>query len=191
MQTLNAPVLVLNKSWVAVGTTTVRNGLCAIARGAAVGLCPESYQLYDWERWVDSDTPPLVARHVHSPSMSIPAPEVIILTNYDRLYAKAPAFSYRGLYARDGFKCQYCLKRMSARDLTVDHVVPRAKGGKTSWENCVASCLPCNQSKADRTPREAGLKLRKRPKQPRWNPTMMIPDSAYPESWEAVLGQNS
>lgn len=187
MQVLDTPVLVLNKSWVVIGTTTVRDALTAIARGAADGLCTDSYQLHDWESWT-SGTPTSAKTYIKTTSSDVPAPEIVVLTNYDRLYARPPVFTHRSLYARDGYNCQYCLKKYSASSLTVDHVLPRSRGGPTSWENCVACCLKCNQRKADRTPREAGLKLIKKPEQPRWNPVMHVRESARPESWSSIMG---
>jgi 5-methylcytosine-specific restriction endonuclease McrA len=66
--------------------------------------------------------------------------------------------------------CQYCGCRPRSEELTIDHVVPRSQGGKSTWENCVLACVKCNHSKADRTPERAGMKLRTPAKHPSWNP---------------------
>lgn len=93
-------------------------------------------------------------------------------------------FSRINVAMRDDFSCQYCRRKLPLRKLTYDHVVPRSRGGKTRWQNIVMACYPCNEKKAARTPREAGMKLRKAPVKPTWLPVvgfrieraMSIPD---------------
>lgn len=189
MRNLNSPVLILNKSWTAVGTATVRDSLVAMIRGAAAGFCVETYRLFDWEMWVNPEDPPKVSGFVRSTSTNIPAPEVVILTRYDKLRARQSAFDNHGLFIRDGYCCAYCGKKFTYENLTVDHVLPRSRGGGTTWENCVAACVPCNQRKADRTPKEARLALKTRPFQPRWNPVMHISPARMPESWRMLLSR--
>ncbi len=92
---------------------------------------------------------------IHSPSFEMRLPSVVSLKQYvpqDR----PPAFTRFNLFLRDGFSCQYC---GDLEDLTFDHVIPRSKGGRTTWENIVTACAPCNLSKGGRTPREAGMHL--------------------------------
>ena len=79
-------------------------------------------------------------------------------------------FSRHNIYMRDDNTCQYCGRRLPRAELNLDHVVPRSHGGGTSWENVVCSCIPCNLRKANRTPEQAGMELRKRPVRPKWNP---------------------
>ncbi len=88
-------------------------------------------------------------------------PEVVALQHFDRLPLAAVAFSRRNVAKRDHFTCQYCGSQPGVEDLTIDHVLPRAQGGTSSWTNCVAACAPCNARKADRTPEQAGMRLRK------------------------------
>jgi 5-methylcytosine-specific restriction endonuclease McrA len=83
--------------------------------------------------------------------------------------------------------CQYCGTGLPGSKLQVEHVLPRSKGGATTWENCVAACDDCNSRKADRTPREAGMKLRKKPTVPRWKPGLQIPQGAVRAAWEPFL----
>ena len=82
-------------------------------------------------------------------------PEVITLTGYDRLPTRAVTFSRRNIFKRDRFQCQYCGVNPGGEELTIDHVVPRAQGGVSSWTNCVLACIDCNKRKADRTPQQA------------------------------------
>ena len=101
-------------------------------------------------------------REVHSPSASLKLPSVIALRQYVRPN-EYPAFTRFNLFLRDRFRCVYC---GSHRELTFDHVVPRAQGGRTSWENVATACAPCNLKKGGRTPRQAGMQIHREPIRP-------------------------
>ena len=101
-------------------------------------------------------------RVIHSPSFEMRLPSVISLKDYIKP-AKYPAFTRFNLFLRDRFECQYC---GDERELTFDHVIPRAYGGRTTWENVATACAPCNVRKGGRTPAEAHMALRSRPFQP-------------------------
>lgn len=88
------------------------------------------------------------------------------------VYRNRVPFSKKNIHIRDGGKCMYC--GVTGERLTIDHVIPKSRGGKTSWDNCVASCKKCNAVKADRTPNEARMSLIKRPNQPTINEFLMI-----------------
>ena len=114
-----------------------------------------------------------------------PMPAVVrVLRRFrrDRVVIK---FSRINIYTRDRFTCQYCGVRFLAEDLTFDHVVPRAAGGRTSWDNIVTACVPCNSSKANRTPREARMALLRRPAKPRFLPivTVRMDGREVPNEW--------
>lgn len=115
-----------------------------------------------------------------------PMPSVVrVLRNFkrDRIRIK---FSRINIYARDRFTCQYCAKRFDTEDLTFDHVLPRSKGGRTTWENIVTCCRGCNDAKADRTPEQAGMRLLTKPKKPAYLPAITIKhmgDRNVPEEW--------
>ena len=188
-RSLNSPVLVLNRSWTAIGTSTVRRSLVAMFRGVAAGLCVKTFALYDCNAWVDDNNPPTVSGTIRTPAGFVPAPEVVVMLSYDRLHATQPSVDSRGIYIRDGYRCQYCIRRLPPSELTIDHVLPRSRGGPTPWENCVTACVPCNQKKADRTPKEAGLLLAARPVRLRWDPVMRVSPSVRPESWKQLLGR--
>ena len=95
------------------------------------------------------------------------------------------------VYARDGWKCQYCGEQFPASVLTFDHVIPRAQGGRTTWKNIVTACGPCNQQKGDRTPKQAGMTLLRKPREPRWLPALLVKslsEKSIPEQWHDYIG---
>jgi 5-methylcytosine-specific restriction endonuclease McrA len=100
----------------------------------------------------------------------------------DRIRIK---FSRLNIYARDAFTCQYCAVRKATEDLTFDHVMPRSRGGRTTWENIVTCCVDCNAEKADRTPDQAGMRLLARPRKPQFLPAITVKMDArqIPEEW--------
>lgn len=96
-----------------------------------------------------------------------------------------PAWTRRGLLARDRYTCAYCGKRCSPREATVDHVLPLSRGGRSSWGNTVTACFACNQRKADRTPHEAGMKLLIEPKLPRTR--YLTVNGEIPTTWKVWI----
>lgn len=122
---------------------------------------------------------------IHSPSTEMEKPAVVRLCSYTR-NAGLPqvAFSRKGVYVRDGHICQYCGQKFPARDLTLDHVVPRSCGGPMSWTNIVSSCTDCNLQKANRTPKEAKMPLLSEPHEPGWNITTFLSPETVPEPWK-------
>jgi 5-methylcytosine-specific restriction endonuclease McrA len=122
---------------------------------------------------------------IPTPSHSYPTPAVVRLLGQLRVRPQVVRFSRRNVYLRDDHRCQYCGVVFPAAELTLDHVVPRVAGGKTSWTNVVAACRPCNRRKGGRTPEQAGLTLPKPPLRPRWSPQRLLPrmPAAVPEAW--------
>ncbi len=124
-----------------------------------------------------------------SMSITMKCPAVVRLLSYVRGNSHKVKFSRVNVFARDQFTCQYCLTQPGTSNLTYDHVMPRSRGGKTVWENIVTCCLACNSKKADRTPEEAGMKLRKLPVKPAVRPllkfTFNIPKT--PDAWRNYL----
>jgi len=128
-------------------------------------------------------------RDVRTVSLVIKVPAVVRLLRTFRRHQKPVKFSRVNIYARDSYRCQYCGKRTSISELTYDHVVPRAQGGRTTWTNIVTCCYDCNRRKGNRTPEQAGMRLRSRPVQPRWVPSVAIRLStrSVPEAWRDYL----
>ncbi|MFA5582483.1 MAG: HNH endonuclease [Paracoccaceae bacterium] len=153
---------------------------------------PLSYyplSLWPWQEAIKAavlDRVAIVAQYDHvvrSPSVEIRIPSVVVLRDYVKPQ-KRVAFTRFNLFLRDEFCCQYCGAR---GDLTFDHVIPRARGGRTSWENVVAACAPCNLRKGSMSLRQSGLSLRRAPRRP--NPEELrntgrrFPPGHLHESW--------
>lgn len=185
--TLDRPTLVLNRNWQAVGVATVARSLTLVAGERARIVDPNDFQQYtwaDWARLIPNENEP----SVQSVSFRLRVPEVIVLTEYDRVPQNAVAFSRRNIYRRDRFACQYCGAQPGSEELTIDHVLPRSRGGTSTWENCVLACLDCNARKANRLPDEAHMPLRKSPVRPAWKP-MYGRHNVRIESWSKFLSE--
>ncbi len=124
---------------------------------------------------------------VRSPSISIRMPAVIRLNRPVKLTKTSPKLTRGNLYLRDGYCCVYCEERLPVRELTYDHVIPRAQGGRTEWENVVTACRSCNHTKGNRTPDQAGMYPRRRPVRPLSLPLEppRIDPLRAPEEWRA------
>ena len=183
---LSQPTLVLNRSWTAIATTTVRHGLGLIFSGTARVVRPDTYETHSFESWADLAVSPREP-HIRTVTLRIRVPEVIVLTRYDGMPKQTVTFSRRNLYRRDRYACQYCGCKPGSHELTIDHVVPRSRGGKGTWENCVLACVDCNRRKGNRLPTEAGMALRKPPVAPRWTPGFEAPIGRVRQSWERFV----
>ena len=133
-------------------------------------------------------------QQIHGVSMSVPLPAVLRLLKLVRIEAarRGVKFSRANIFIRDHYQCQYCGKRFRTEDLTFDHVVPIARGGKKNWENIVTACWRCNNLKSGRTPAEARIRLIKPPVKPAWKPAlaMTIGLSHTPAVWKDYLYWN-
>jgi 5-methylcytosine-specific restriction endonuclease McrA len=166
---LQRPTLVLNRNWQAIHVATVARALVLLWNEAARVVDPADFQLYTWADWANlapKDDEPFVS----AVRFRLRAPEVIVLSGYERVPMSAVTFSRRNVFKRDHNTCQYCGAQPGSEELTIDHVVPRAQGGVSSWENCVLACVACNKRKADRTPEQAKMRFRHTPVRPAWKP---------------------
>lgn len=118
-------------------------------------------------------------------SIIVKVPAVVRLRKAFRRHAKPVKFSRVNIYARDNYRCQYCGSKCSIDELTYDHIIPRSRGGRTTWDNIVSSCYACNARKANRTPHEARMSLRTTPIRPTWIPSVQIRVStkSVPDAW--------
>ena len=142
---MQEPVLVLNATFEPINVTAVRRAMVLMIKGVA-----QAEEIHNTQ--------------VHSASRALPVPSVIRLLAYRHIPQQTRALSRKNILLRDRNTCQFCSRTLPASELTLDHVVPRSRGGRSSWENLVACCYQCNNSKGDRTPEEAGIALARRPR---------------------------
>ncbi|MHC4471088.1 MAG: HNH endonuclease [Planctomycetota bacterium] len=189
MSALGERALVLNRSWTAITTTTVRHALVLAYRQVAQIICPDTYQAYDFHDWAElsrlTDGPA-----IFTPFLRIRVPEIIVLKRYNGFPRRGVAFSRRNIYRRDAYTCQYCGARPGSELLSIDHVVPRSEGGKSTWENCALACLECNKKKANRTVDGSGLHLRRKPFRPTWRGALEISLGRRKASWEKFISES-
>ncbi len=145
MELLHTPVLVLNATYEPVNVCAARRAIILVLSGVAL---PEEES----------------SRLVHSPSVVMRVPSVIRLLEYRRIPHQARALSRKNILIRDRHTCQFCGRILPAAELTLDHVIPRSQGGRSTWENLVACCHRCNNRKGDRTPDDSEMKLLRQPR---------------------------
>ena len=178
---LTSPVLVLNRLWQPVHVCSAKRALCLLVLEHAEVVeasGPNEYLTHNYQQWVDRSTAlwksGMNVGFANSPSVTLAFPSIVVLTQYDRLPRRDVRFSRENVYQRDGHQCQYCGERFAVKKLNLDHVIPRQKGGKSTWENVVTSCVPCNSRKANKLPDQANMFPRKTPRMPRWQPLLSV-----------------
>lgn len=184
-------VLVLNRNWQAIHVKTPAEAFCMMASGAARGLDVQGDDAIvpvAWDEWLalpvrEQD------RAIGTPRGVVRCPTVIVSANYARVPMRRPGLNRRGIWERDGGRCQYTGRLLAPHEGNIDHVVPRSRGGKTSWDNCVLAHREINSRKADRLPQEAGLRLLAPPRPPKALPaTALIRNTHGVRDWEFFLG---
>ncbi len=182
---LDLPTLVLNRQWQPVHVTTVARSLILLWNDTARVVDPDDYRLFAWNDWAER-RPAEGEPCIRSARLRLAVPEIIALAHYERLPGTAVTFSRRNVAKRDHYTCQYCGVQPGAESITIDHVLPRSQGGASTWINCVAACVRCNTRKGDRTPGQAGMRLRRRPARPEWKP-FYAAQADRVESWSRFL----
>lgn len=184
-------VLVLNKSWCPVQIVNWQVCMSKIYQGIAHPLDREfiAYTYKDWLTFSEiSETYPVI----HTVNHRIAIPEIIALVNYNRLPIRDVKYSRQSIFQRDKNLCGYCGNRFKSEDLTIDHIIPRCKGGKTTWDNTISCCRPCNSRKDNKLLHEAGLKLLFKPKKPTWiSPVANIRPDHPCKSWLKFMNRVS
>lgn len=192
---LNTSVLVLNRFYLAVHVITVRRAFILLYRDCAevVHIDDGHYSNYDFTSWCEMSTFRAVEKLPHEDwvravTCEIQVPRIVRLLSYDRVPRKTLRFNRRNIFARDSNRCQYCGKSLPANQLSIDHVMPRSRGGGTTWENVVCSCVTCNTRKGGRTPTEAHMHLMSQPAEPKTNPilALKLSNPKY-ECWKSFL----
>ena len=173
MSSLENTVLVLNRLWQPVHVCCVRRALGLLFLGHAQVVDTDEnsgYGSHDLESWMSVSRDHRGPDVIHTVSHRFRTPAVIVLKRYERIPLREIRFSRQSIFERDRFTCQYCGKHFEVRELNLDHVIPRDKGGPTTWENVVCSCIRCNTRKANKLPAQAGMFPMNEPKRPRWRP---------------------
>lgn len=198
---MQAAVLALNRNYMAVHVISVRRAFCLLVKEQAEVIYVDQgqYLSYDFEGWREYCELKLEfeerAPHedwIRSVNFEIQVPRVIRLTGYDRVPKSTIKFNRRNIFLRDGHRCQYCGKRYSSPRLSLDHVMPKSRGGEDTWENIVCACLDCNVNKGGRTPQEAGMPLLQEPVKPKRSPLLnrQLNQPKY-ECWRHFIPQVS
>ncbi|MCL4177946.1 MAG: HNH endonuclease [Verrucomicrobia bacterium] len=187
-------VLVLNRNWQAINIRTPQDAFCQMARNVATGLDIEGenhIRPVTWEEWI---TLPIREgdNAVHTARRAIRVPTVIVAVNFAKVPKKRPKLSARNVRERDGNRCQYTGRLLHPHEGSLDHVVPRSRGGPDTWENLVWSAKDVNQRKADRLPHEAGLKLLTVPRAPKELPvTALLRNPHGLAEWKLFLNDKA
>ena len=196
---INSPTLVLNRSWRAIDATTAKHAFTDVSSGKAKFVCPDTFQMYDLDEWLSLDVKD-GTEFIQTVHKKVRIPELIVNT-YDKIPKQKVVFSRKNLWIRDSERCQYCGIKPEPDCITIDHVVPKSRGGKTTFTNCVLACLKCNTKKDNMTPEEAGMGLIStffingvehkekyyRPKHPEWNPIYKLRRKRLPPSWKHFI----
>ena len=187
-QKLNRPTLVLNKSWTAMGIQTARKSLIKTLSGTAK-IVDENYVQYNWDQWMDISDEKIENENdfIKSGRRKIKLPYVIVLINQDRQPRQKVKLTRRNILIRDKFTCQYTGVKLTSQSATLDHVIPRSRGGKATWDNLVVASVEANVRKANRTPEEAGMKLLHIPKRPAWGLQYTKYVSEVPAIWKKFI----
>lgn len=172
---LQQQVIVLNRVWQAIGSRLVQDALSQMAAGAATGLDitgEDSIRPVTWEEWI---TLPIREGDgvIHTSKLQIRVPTVIASVVYAGFPKKRPKFNLRGVAQRDGNRCQYSGRLLSRAEMSIDHVIPRSRGGRDHWTNGVLADKAINQRKGNQFNHEAGLKLLRVPVEPPVTPVIV------------------
>ncbi|MEO8205777.1 MAG: HNH endonuclease [Chthoniobacterales bacterium] len=188
---LDKQVLVLNRLWQAVNTCSVRRAFTLLYQGHAQVVSSDessNFFTHDYLSWQDLSCRSPESEMVNTISLKIRVPRVIVLLFFDRFPKKEVKFTRQNVFERDRNTCQYCGDIFDRSDLNLDHVYPRDRGGQTTWENIVCSCIPCNTKKGNRLPHEARMQLVRKPKRPKWRPFLNITyNGQLHESWSHFI----
>ena len=186
-------VLVLNRLWQAVNIVGVQRCFSLLLQDHAqvINTRDSSFEMMDSAQWLGlsaTDEPKDGEAFIQTVRMRIRIPKVLLLREYSHLPGQEVKFTRDNLFERDNYRCQYCGDTFEAHQLNMDHVIPRDRGGRTSWENIVTSCIQCNSLKANRLPHQANMHLIRKPERPRWRPFISsLLGQDYDSEWEHFI----
>lgn len=179
---LDGHVLVLNRLYQPIQVTSIRRAITLFYKGDARAV-DRDYVTYDFENWADLPHQPSQS-FIVTPTRNIAIPDVLQLLRFDRLPRQEVKFSRGNIYIRDRNRCQYCGRKFSTSELSLDHVIPISRGGRSTWENVVCACLGCNVRKGSKLVAESGMDLIRQPVRPKWHPLHRLQGRSFPEIWK-------
>lgn len=198
---LDGSVLLLNAHYAALRVVSVRRAFTLLFKrdsetrpvAEVVSVEDGRYVSYDFEDWAElsafkREFEPAKHDWIRAVRFDLVVPRIVRVLTYSRLPKQEVKFNRRNIFARDNSTCQYCGKRFSSAELSLDHIIPRSRGGTATWENIVCACLRCNVRKGGRTPEQSHLRLIRTPIKPRRNPIVRVKlsDERY-FSWKQFL----
>ncbi len=185
-----AIVLVLNRNWQAINARTPCEAFCQMCNGSVTALdirADGAMAPVPWDVWLTLPVR-LVDHAVMTPRGPIRVPTVVVSARFDRVPKKRPRLSARAIWERDGHRCQYTGRRLRRGEGNIDHVVPRSRGGRTTWDNCVLASREINTLKGNHMPEEVGLCLLRQPRVPATVPTtLLIRNHHHIPDWDHFL----
>ena len=187
-------VLVLNRHWQAIDVRTPAETFSMLVTGAATALditAGEDMRPVLWAEWLE-----LPVREsdyaIGTVRGAVRIPTVVVLARFDKVPKRRPKFCAKAIWERDGGVCQYTGRKLRPSEGNIDHIVPRSRGGKTTWENCVLADKKVNSKKGNRLPEEIGLRLIRSPKAPKEVPTTaLIRNPNRVQDWDVFLGTHA
>lgn len=194
MSLLDLPVLVLNKHFSAIKMTSVKRAFILLYRQRAEVIYKEdgAYYSFSWQDWIRKSgvINDNGYRFINTPRYRVAIPSVVRLLYYSKIPQEKVKLTRKAVIVRDNNTCQYCGKKFATSKLSIDHIIPRSRGGKSTWSNVVAACSNCNMKKAGKTPEEAGMKLIKQPVKVELTQAMPIRADYVREEWNDFLKKN-
>jgi 5-methylcytosine-specific restriction endonuclease McrA len=181
---MTSQILCLNKHFTPISVINLKKAITLLFKEKAKILEVESYNTYTWNEWYLIEFKNLQYQKIKTPKKEIYIPEIIILKEYDKIQKKRIMPNKKNIYKRDRGECQYCGKFLPMKDSTIDHINPKSKNGKLTWENCVISCLKCNLKKGDKDLKDIGMNLIRKPAAPNYEKINFYFFDNTPKSWE-------
>lgn len=182
--------LMLNKHWRPISFCSIYTAVNKIINDRAMMLNYPDFSLVSGVEWMNMISTK-ESSGILTPRGYLPKPEIVVSKFYDKVVRKNPSCSKKNILKRDGGVCQYTGVKLSKEEITVDHVMPRCRGGATSWDNCVVTSFKLNNKKGPKTPEEVDYTLLKKPSKPIWTLTDYLPeDFSMPESWKIFFAKH-
>lgn len=188
---LNYTVLVLNRLWQPVQTCGIKRAMKLLCLGQAKVVQTsgeEKFMTHDFTSWLEYSSRSKSEKVIHTVSLTLCVPEIIVLDLFDRMPKREVKFNRTNIFVRDHYTCQYCRTVFPDEQLNLDHVIPKEKGGQTTWKNIVTSCIKCNSKKANKLPKQANMFPMNEPMIPKWKPSFgKTVHTTLRETWAEFL----